>query len=320
LKAIDPPYILISNNVYYSGEHNCVFPLKNFLPPETLTEMQIIDAHIHTAFDNTLIKEAVRFSTINYSLPGLRKEMEENKVKYAISMGMKSGGHELLDKTSHIFMLNEPYDENVKAVCGINPYKYDQGSLSRFENLLSFGKISGIKIYLGYFPKYAYDNVYKGFYELAAKHNLPVIFHTGDTYDKNARVKYAHPLTIDEVAVDFKETKFIMAHIGNPWTIDAGEVIYKNDNVYGDLSGLFIGGRKQIKSIPDRDLDNIIKAYRWVNDPGKFLYGSDWPVTSMKAYIELIQRILKNASPSKDYQRHLDRVFFLNAKELFHII
>jgi predicted TIM-barrel fold metal-dependent hydrolase len=282
-------------------------------------KMQIIDAHIHTAFDSLLLKEAAKFSAVDYSLPGLKREMEEDGVQYAISMGMKSREDILLDQTTETPMLNHVNDNNVIAVGGINPCKSDRDALSRVENALSAGKIRGIKIYLGYFPKYAYDDIYKGFYELAAKYNIPVIFHTGDTYDKNARVKYAHPLTIDEVAVDFKDTKFVIAHIGNPWTIDAGEVIYKNHNVYGDLSGLFIGGEDQIDSISDRDLDNIIKAYRWVNNPYKFLYGSDWPIVSMKAYIKLIQRILRDSIPSENYLQHIERVFLLNTKDLFGI-
>ena len=32
--------------------------------------------------------------------------------------------------------------------------------------------------------------------------DVPVVFHTGDTSSKRAKLKYADPLTIDEVAVD----------------------------------------------------------------------------------------------------------------------
>ena len=44
---------------------------------------------------------------------------------------------------------------------------------------------------------------------LAAKYDIPVIFHTGDTYSQSAKVKYAHPLFIDDVAVDFPETPLL---------------------------------------------------------------------------------------------------------------
>lgn len=281
--------------------------------------MKIIDAHIHTSFDSVLLKEGADFSKVDYSPQGLKKEMQENEVEYAVSMGMNSDKEILLDQGANTPMIDNFQDNSIIRVGGINPYKADWNSLFKIEKALAADKIRGIKIYLGYYPKYAYDDAYKGFYELAAIHDVPVIFHTGDTYDKNAKVKFAHPLTIDEVAVDFKDTKFIIAHIGNPWTIDAGEVIYKNHNVYGDLSGLFVGGDDVMDKMPDRHLDNIIKAYQWVNDPKKFLYGSDWPIVSMKAYIALIQRILKESTYPEEYEKQVEMVFELNAKNLFKI-
>ena len=214
-------------------------------------------------------------------------------------------------------MINHPLDSCIISVGGINPYKAEQCDLSRTEEALSAGEIRGLKVYLGYFRKYAYDDVYKRFYEMAARYGVPVVLHTGDNYDRDAKIKYAHPLTIDEVAVDFRGTSFVIAHIGNPWTIDAGEVVYKNDNVYGDLSGLFLGNADSLENIDDRDLENIVKAYRWVGDPTKFLYGSDWPITPMKPYIRLIEKILKEATTSEDYEYHHKRIFYVNARELF---
>ena len=51
---------------------------------------------------------------------------------------------------------------------------------------------------------------------------------------------------MDEVAVDNPDVRFVMAHFGNPWLIDAAEVVFKNPNVWADLSGLFVGGDKEI--------------------------------------------------------------------------
>ena len=35
--------------------------------------------------------------------------------------------------------------------------------------------------------------------------------------------------------------KFLICHLGNPWFRDCMEVVYKNDNVYTDISGLTLG-------------------------------------------------------------------------------
>jgi hypothetical protein len=54
-------------------------------------------------------------------------------------------------------------------------------------------------------------------------------------------VKFSHPLTIDEVAVDHPDITFVIAHAGNPWIESAAEVAYKNPNVYLDGSAFVIG-------------------------------------------------------------------------------
>ena len=40
--------------------------------------------------------------------------------------------------------------------------------------------------------------------------------------------------------MDYPNVKFVMAHVGNPWMMDAAEVVYKNVNVWADLSGLLL--------------------------------------------------------------------------------
>jgi predicted TIM-barrel fold metal-dependent hydrolase len=77
---------------------------------------------------------------------------------------------------------------------------------------------------------------YVPYYEIAARYHLPVIVQTGDNWSTKAKVKYAHPLRMDEVAVDHPEVRFVLAHFGNPWLIDAAEVVFKNPNVWADLS------------------------------------------------------------------------------------
>jgi predicted TIM-barrel fold metal-dependent hydrolase len=280
---------------------------------------EIIDAHIHTAFGSELLMESARISGVDYSLSGLRREMMENNLQFAISMGLESMNNALLSHEAETPMANHVSESSIIPVGGINPYKAEQSDLSRTKESLLAGEIRALKVYLGYFHKYAYDDVYKKFYELAAQFGVPVIFHTGDNYDRNAKIKYAHPLTIDEVAVDFRGTNFIIAHMGNPWTVDAGEVVYKNDNVYADLSGLFLGNADSLGNIDDRDLENIVEAYRWVGTPTKFLYGSDWPIVPIKPYISLVEKILKEATTYKDYEYHRERIFYENASELFMI-
>ena len=57
---------------------------------------------------------------------------------------------------------------------------------------------------------------------------------------------------MDEVAVDHPTREFVLAHVGNPWLTDAAEVVYKNLNVWADLSGLVVGDAEVVRRTTER--------------------------------------------------------------------
>src|SRR5262249_55582819 len=154
--------------------------------------------------------------------------------------------------------------------------------------------------YLGYLH-YAPDHPgYLPYYELAEKHGVPFVFHTGDTYSPKAKLRYSQPLLVDDVAVDHPRVKFVMAHLGNPWLLDAAEVVYKNVNVWADLSGLVVG---DAGSFADGERQEMIaetaaevrKAFRYAERPNRFLYGSDWPLVPLKEYRDFVRAAVPEA-------------------------
>ena len=127
------------------------------------------------------------------------------------------------------------------AIGAIDPTRTSPAHLRAVEQVLKSGKVKALKAYLGYLHHGPDSSGYLPYYELAETYKLPVVFHTGDTYSTTAKVRFAHPLRVDDVAVDHPEVRFVLAHFGNPWLVDAAEVVYKNDNVWADLSGLIVG-------------------------------------------------------------------------------
>ena len=53
-------------------------------------------------------------------------------------------------------------------------------------------------------------------YRTAEAHGVPVMIHTGTSIFPHARNKYADPIYLDDVAVDFPKLKLLMAHGGRP--------------------------------------------------------------------------------------------------------
>ncbi len=177
-------------------------------------------------------------------------------------------------------------DPRIGVVAGVPWPLLESGGLGGLRALLAAGRLRGLKLYPGYEPYALGDPRLRPVYEMAAEHGVPVMIHTGDTYAARARVRYAHPLEADEVAVDHRDTRFVLCHLGNPWFMDAAEVIYKNPNVYGDVSGLTLGEFEPRFERLARARVNDAVAY--VNDPGKLLFGTDWPISDVGSYLRFV--------------------------------
>src|SRR5262249_53589849 len=200
------------------------------------------------------------------------------------------------------------------AIGVADPTRTDKDHLRRAEAQIAAGRVVALKGYLGYLHHYSNDPGYRPYFELAARFKLPVFFHTGDTYSPYAKLKFAHPLTVDEVAVDFPTVSFVLCHVGNPWTVDAAEVVYKNMNVWTDLSGLMVGSEEDFTEATEsqgrRDVvERIRLAFRYAERPNRFVYGSDWPLAPMNAYAAFIREAIP--------QEFHDMVFVENARKLF---
>ena len=276
--------------------------------------MKIIDAHIHLSNIKSFHETAEKISFVDYSPSGILKEFEEAGVVLGIGMGLtetaKMGFPDYETQTPMGLDLTDELPPSIFTCAGINPYNLGEEALTRLEKMLLHPKTVGIKIYLGYYPFYAYDPVYKPVYRLAAKYHLPVVFHTGDTYSERGYLKYSHPLTIDEVAVDNRDVNFMMAHFGDPWTLTGAEIIYKNPNVFADLSGLIVGTKKDLAAKSEgRFLDHLRHALVFSDSYDKLLFGTDWPLVPITPYIEFIKNLIPEEYHSQVFYETALKVF-----------
>ena len=252
----------------------------------------VIDAHTHADFHRGIEE-----------VSGISATQEEyfRELKDAGAVGA----------VSHHDRQNSEYQnldsQNVVQCLGVS--ETTTPALAR--QLLADKKYRCIKIYLGYVAKFAYDSFYIPFYKMAAEFGVPVVFHTGDTHDRDGLVKYSDPLTVDEVAVRFRDVKFVIAHLGNPWIQSAAEVVYKNENVYVEASALIVGklGEYDKQQIEELVIKPIKWAFNYIDDPDKFLFGTDWPLVNIKDYLY----IYKKAIPKKYWRK----VFYQNALDVF---
>jgi predicted TIM-barrel fold metal-dependent hydrolase len=178
---------------------------------------------------------------------------------------------------------------NLFVVAGLSYESFDERELERILPAVEAGRVKGLKLYPGYQPFYPNDGRFKSAMAFAREHRLPVMIHSGDTYTPKGKLKYAHPLHVDEVAVDNPEVDFVICHIGNPWIRDTMEVLYKNANVYTDFSGLVLGDfEDRFESYMRRQVQEMLL---YGVQPEKCLYGTDWPIASMESYLDFMEEL-----------------------------
>jgi predicted TIM-barrel fold metal-dependent hydrolase len=197
-----------------------------------------------------------------------------------------------------------------------DPTRNDRDWLGRIDRILASGQVKALKGYLGYLHHGPDDSGYRPYYELCARYSIPFVFHTGDTFSPRAKLRFAHPLLVDDVAVDHPDVRFIMAHCGNPWLMDAAEVVYKNLNVWVDLSGLALGTSEDFAQEERHEqladlAAGVRQAFQYAERPNRFLYGSDWPLVDMLVYRDWIRSIIPELYHSL--------VFDENARALFRL-
>ena len=119
-------------------------------------------------------------------------------------------------------------------------------------------------------------------YDYAQRHGLPVMFHQGTSPIREAPIRYAHPLVVDEIAMRYPDLRVVMAHLGHPWQADTCVVIRKHPNVYADLSANFYR--------PYSFWEQLVKASER-NVLDKILFGTDWPVTDVAETIDSLRKV-----------------------------
>jgi len=263
----------------------------------------IIDVHTHL---NNYHEERVR--SIRECLDEMQASMNANNVDYALVLtSYKVTEHR--PSTASVIEATQDYP-HISVVAGISYLHYKERDLREISDFLQEGLVKGLKLYPGYEPFYPYDKRCQVIYDLAIEHDVPVMIHTGDTYSPQGKVRYAHPLNVDDVAVDHPELKIVICHLGNPWFRDCMEVVYKNPNVYADVSGLVLG------EFEDRFekfmLNQVREIILYAGEPKYLLYGTDWPISDMGTYIKFMNGLgLTDAA--------LDRIMWRNAAKLFKI-
>jgi predicted TIM-barrel fold metal-dependent hydrolase len=76
-------------------------------------------------------------------------------------------------------------------------------------------------------------------YETARDLGIPILFHSGMSWEPGSRLQYGHPMRFENVAADFPKLRLVLAHLAWPWVVDALALALKYPNLYLDTSALY---------------------------------------------------------------------------------
>lgn len=180
------------------------------------------------------------------------------------------------------------------------------GQEKRIDHLLGELKLQGIKIHPSH--QTVYPNDYQNgneslryLYSRCEERGIPIMFHTGTSIFVGARNRFADPIFVDDVAVDFPRLKIILAHGGRPlWMNTALFLVRRFPNVMMDVS-----------SIPPSRLLEYFPRLEELAD--KVLFGTDWPAPLVKGMRENFDEF--DRLPLSEGARH--KIAYANAQTLF---
>lgn len=168
----------------------------------------------------------------------------------------------------------------------IDPAKGKMGAREARRLVRDFG-VKGFKFHPSQQEFYPNDPKVYVLYEAIQEEGAIAIFHTGQTGvgagtkgGGGIRLKYSHPMYLDDVAVDFPDMPIIMAHPSFPWQDEALSIATHKAQVYIDLSGW---SPKYFPANLVQYANSLLKH--------KVLFGTDYPVFTPERWLADFEKI-----------------------------
>jgi hypothetical protein len=276
-----------------------------------LDALVAIDVHVHvevaadghTALPADLTEAASRHFGAAESRPsieqiaGFYREQRMACVLFTVD-AQAATGHPPIDNTE-IARAAAAHSDVLIPFASLDPAR-GAAAVREVRRLVEQEGVRGFKFHpslQGFFPS---DRSVYPLYAAIEAAGVPALFHSGQTGigagvrgGGGIRLKYANPMELDDVAVDFPELTIILAHPSFPWQDEALAVAVHKPNVYIDLSGW------SPKYFPPQ-------LVRYANSllRDKVLFGSDYPLLTPRRWLadfaelgikpEIRPRILKD--------------------------
>lgn len=245
----------------------------------------IVDCHSHIwqypgHLSDDFVREANQLSRghqLDLNVPPEKHYEAMKGVDKVIVFGMRAQHSGILTPNEFIADYARRFPEKVIGFAGVDPMVDDvTATLTEAVRL----KLRGVKLGPIYQNIHPTDSRMLKVYEFCERHGLPIMIHQGTTFPRKAPLKYAQPILLEDVAMQFPELKMVIAHLGHPWIDETLVLIRKQPNFYADISALHYR--------PWQFYNALITAKEY-GVLHKLLFGSDYPFTTPEATIDALR-------------------------------
>jgi len=157
-----------------------------------------------------------------------------------------------------------------------------EGCLGELVRAIDDLGLKGVKmgpIYAGFDPR---DRRCQPIYEFCQSRGLPILFHTGTTFNRLAPLQFARPMLFDQVAIEHPDLPMVLAHLGHPFHDECICVIRKHPNVFADISALHYRPWQ---------FYNMLMLAQEYQVTYKLLLGTDYPFAGTQETLEGLRNV-----------------------------
>jgi len=279
--------------------------------------MNVIDVHLHVqpheefnaeslAFITQGRRDLDRYAEIERSPDALLRYFDEQEIEAGCLINYVAPDTLGLSENVNDWIVRycRGHRDRLIAVGSVHP-RFSSDGYGDARRLFDSG-IRMIKLHPPHqlFPANAHlqgNETLAGIYRAAEEAGVPVMIHTGTSIFPSARNRFADPMPVDDVAVDFPRLRIVLAHSGRPLY---GETAFflarRHPNVFLELSG--IPPKKLLEHLP-----------RLEEVAGRTLWGTDWPSPGIRSPSENVAAF-RSLPLSEDAKR---KILNDNARKLF---
>lgn len=214
--------------------------------------------------------------TVDYDT--FMKDMEPYEKVAVFGLKGRLTGYWVPDEYVAQFVARNPKKLFGFAACDPTQPDYFEELCHGIESLGLVGVKMGV-MYAGHDPRD--PNCHK-VYAYCQKQGIPILFHTGTTFNRLAPLGVTRPWLWDEIAIQYPELRMVLAHISHPFCEECLVVIRKHPHVYADISALYYR--------PWQFYNALIAAQEY-KVTHKLLFGTDYPFTDSIGSIEGLKNV-----------------------------